>query len=165
MVPKQPYVEVPYVLEEEAPMERRVVEEEEVVWYRKPAVMPLLVLIVCIVVAYFVYQMYKSSHPADGDLAVDQKSSSVTGNSIPSEPMVSSSAGASSNGPASDAPKSDSMPVQPPAGKAYAGSGHLELYRQGNITYQYNTDSGETCVMYASLREWRNPIVYRNACR
>jgi hypothetical protein len=159
-------------------MERRVETVETVVWYKKPMLVPVLGLVALIVVGYFAYEMFKSGHADDGYNSTASESDTttqkhpVTGTAAPtisstsgSGNQVTSPTNPSTVEAAADAPASDSQPVQPPEGKAYAGSGHLELYRQGNVTYQYNTDNGANCVMYASLREWRNPLVYRHACR
>ena len=62
------------------------------------------------------------------------------------------------------APAADSMAPNPPNGVAYAGTGHFQVYRQGNLTYRINTDSGKTCVLYATNEEWKKPQVYSHGC-
>jgi hypothetical protein len=61
-------------------------------------------------------------------------------------------------------PPSDTIPADPPNGLAYAGAGRFEVYRQGNLTWRLNTDSGRACVLFATNEEWRKPQVYRHGC-
>jgi len=139
-------------------------------------------LVVFVLVAYLILVMYQRSHASEGTVTITEGDTSVLSASnnppskSPNNSVTSSSADTQMTAPSSsqslstveaatDAPTADSRPAVPPDGKAYSGSGHLELYREGNITYQYNTDTGASCVMYASLREWRNPLVYRHSCR
>lgn len=62
------------------------------------------------------------------------------------------------------ASSTDSLPANPPNGYAYTGSGAYELYRQGDLTYRMDTKTGASCVMYATMEEWRKPIVYSHGC-
>ena len=75
-------------------------------------------------------------------------------------PQVSSPAVPASQAP----PAGDTMTPNPPNGMAYSGSGHFQVYRQGNLTYRINTDTGQTCVLYATNEEWRKPQVYSHGC-
>jgi cytoskeletal protein RodZ len=61
-------------------------------------------------------------------------------------------------------PRTDSQPPVPPNGEAYRGTGVYELYRQGNLTYRMDTATGRTCVAFATMEEWRKPVVMRNGC-
>lgn len=61
-------------------------------------------------------------------------------------------------------PATDSMVPNPPNGMAYAGTGHFQVYRQGNLTYRIDTETGQTCVLYATNEEWRKPQVYSHGC-
>jgi hypothetical protein len=82
---------------------------------------------------------------------------------VGSPPPTGFGAAPAASGPAG-APAGDSMTPNPPNGMAYAGSGHFQVYRQGNITYRINTDTGQSCVLYATNEEWRKPQVYRHGC-
>ncbi len=62
------------------------------------------------------------------------------------------------------APGSDTIIPNPPNGMAFAGSGRYQLYRQGNITWRLDTDTGHTCIIFATEEEWRKPQVYRAGC-
>lgn len=63
------------------------------------------------------------------------------------------------------APATDSIAPNPPNGMTFGGSGHFQLYRQGDLTWRLNTDNGETCVIFATDEEWRKPKVFKAGCR
>lgn len=58
----------------------------------------------------------------------------------------------------------DTMPRNPPNGALYAGSGKYQLYRQGDITWRLNTDTGWACVLLATDAQWRKPRVWEAGC-
>jgi outer membrane protein assembly factor BamB len=58
----------------------------------------------------------------------------------------------------------DTVPANPPNGMVFAGGGKYQLYRQGNITWRLNTDTGQTCIIFATDEEWRKPRVYKAGC-
>ena len=61
-------------------------------------------------------------------------------------------------------PKSDTLAPNPSNGQAFGGTGKFQVYRQGNITWRVNTESGESCILLATQEEWRKPIVYSHGC-
>jgi len=61
-------------------------------------------------------------------------------------------------------PASDSIFRNPPNGQVYAGAGKYQLYRQGDITWRLNTDTGKACVLFATDAEWRKPKVFKQGC-
>jgi cytoskeletal protein RodZ len=61
-------------------------------------------------------------------------------------------------------PASDTISPNPPNGMTFAGSGRYQLYRQGNITWRLDTETGRSCVIFATDEEWRKPRVYRAGC-
>jgi hypothetical protein len=63
-----------------------------------------------------------------------------------------------------NAPGSDTISPNPPNGMTFTGSGRYQLYRQGNITWRLDTDTGRTCVIFATEEEWKKPQVYRAGC-
>jgi hypothetical protein len=65
---------------------------------------------------------------------------------------------------AANAPATDTISANPPNGMAFTGTGKYQLYRQGNITWRLDTDTGRTCVIFATDEEWRRPKVYRAGC-
>ena len=61
-------------------------------------------------------------------------------------------------------PASDTLSPTPPNGMAFGGSGKYQWYRQGNITWRINTQSGSSCIAYATMEEWQKPLVYTHGC-
>ncbi len=82
----------------------------------------------------------------------------VEGAEIPSSGAASPSAGVT-------APATDTIQPNPPNGMTFGGSGHYQLYRQGNLTWRLNTDTGESCIVFATEEEWRKPQVFRAGCK
>jgi hypothetical protein len=72
------------------------------------------------------------------------------------------------NGPPREAPTaapaSDSIPRNPTNGTVYAGGGRYELYRQGDITWRVDTETGSTCILFATDAQWSKTRVYQNGC-
>lgn len=66
--------------------------------------------------------------------------------------------------PTTAAPLTDSIAPNPPNHAAFAGTGKFQVYRQGDLTWRLNTDDGQTCILFATMDQWRKPLVYRNAC-
>ena len=62
------------------------------------------------------------------------------------------------------APGSDTISPNPPNGMAFAGSGRYQLYRQGNLTWRLDTETGRSCVIFATDEEWKKPRVYKAGC-
>lgn len=62
------------------------------------------------------------------------------------------------------APGSDTISPNPPNGMVFSGTGRYQLYRQGNITWRLDTDTGRTCIIFATDEEWKKPRVYRAGC-
>ena len=58
----------------------------------------------------------------------------------------------------------DSIEPNPPNGVVFAGKGKYQLYRQGNLTWRLNTETGQTCVIFATDEEWKKRKVYRAGC-
>jgi hypothetical protein len=70
-------------------------------------------------------------------------------------------------GPQSEAvtpPASDTIPRNPPNGLAFAGAGKFQLYRQGDITWRLDTQTGSTCILFATDAQWRRARVYQAGC-
>ena len=62
------------------------------------------------------------------------------------------------------APVEDTISANPPNGTVFSGTGHFQVYRQGNLTWRINTDTGQSCVLFATDAEWRKPRVYQRGC-
>jgi cytoskeletal protein RodZ len=61
-------------------------------------------------------------------------------------------------------PATDTISANPPNGMKFAGQGKYQVYRQGNITWRLNTETGQTCVLFATDEEWKKPRVYHSGC-
>ena len=61
-------------------------------------------------------------------------------------------------------PSTDSIDPNPTNGMRFSGSGRYQLYRQGNITWRLDTNTGSSCVIFATDEEWKKPRVRRDAC-
>jgi hypothetical protein len=90
--------------------------------------------------------------------------------SPPSQPSPSNPGGSAAPGTANpaapaSAPTSDSIARNPPNGMLFTGSGKYQLYRQGDITWRLNTDTGWACVLFATDAQWRKTRVYQQGCR
>ncbi len=67
--------------------------------------------------------------------------------------------------PAQDAiPAGDTISANPANGMVFAGRGKYQVYRQGNITWRLNTETGQNCILFATDEEWKKPRVYRAGC-
>lgn len=82
---------------------------------------------------------------------------------LPSQDRTVAPAAAPSK--AAAGPVADTILPNPPNGMAFAGSGRFQVYRQGSLTWRLDTDTGQTCVLFATNAEWRKPQVYRHGCR
>jgi hypothetical protein len=58
----------------------------------------------------------------------------------------------------------DTISPNPPNGMVFSGTGKYQLYRQGNLTWRVNTETGQSCIIFATDEEWKKPKVYRAGC-
>jgi hypothetical protein len=58
----------------------------------------------------------------------------------------------------------DTISPNPPNGMVFSGKGKYQLYRQGNLTWRLNTETGQTCIIFATDDEWKKPKVSRAGC-
>lgn len=146
-----------------------------------------LLILVLVVFAYVGYSSYSTGRSAaaseayaDGmaggkgrtDAKADATGTNPPATTLPAMPTTGDADGASrglvaqtgaSSGSAP--PARDSIAPNPPDGMKFGGSGHYQLYRQGDLTWRLNTDTGDTCVIFATDEEWRKTKVYRAGCR
>ena len=61
-------------------------------------------------------------------------------------------------------PTRDTESPNAPNGMRFAGSGSYQWYRQGNITWRVDTTTGRSCIIYATMEEWRKQIVMSHGC-
>jgi hypothetical protein len=104
--------------------------------------------------------LVKESDPAPADTST--QSTPVNGSNIvqPTTSVTPSLSGTI----AAAVPATDSIAPNPTNGTAYAGTGKFQVYRQGNLTWRVDTESGLTCVLFATMEEWKKAVVYRHAC-
>ena len=104
----------------------------------------------------------KSGTPQNG---ADQADSAANQSAMPQE--VASNAGDQlrpQNEPIATIPASESLSSHPPSGIVATGSGKFELYRQGDLTFRLNTETGDACVLFATETEWSKALVYEHGC-
>jgi hypothetical protein len=75
---------------------------------------------------------------------------------LPSPPTTQTPSAAPSNG--------DTISPNPPNGMIFSGTGRFQLYRQGNLTWRINTETGKSCILFATDEEWEKTKVYRAGC-
>ena len=61
-------------------------------------------------------------------------------------------------------PSHDTISRDPPNGMIFGGTGKYQLYRQGDITWRLNTDTGFACVLFATDAQWSKPRVFEHGC-
>ena len=130
----------------------------------------VLVLVGVLGLCYLGYNNWRQKRAmATGEVLSGPSDAASSEPSVPlpsptSAPSASTSASPQVSRSTQTTPATDSMTPNPPNGMAYSGAGHFQVYRQGNLTYRINTDSGQTCVLYATNEEWRKPQVYSHGC-
>ncbi len=144
-----------------------------------------LVLVAFVAAGSYAYSRYRADRRLNGGEVLTGDNGRVvtedgtapvktpTHSETPDSPETRTQAKPSANGaptpaaafqPASSAPATDTLAPDAPNRAAFRGSGRFQVYRQGDLTWRVNTDTGNTCVLFATLNEWRKPLVYRNAC-
>jgi hypothetical protein len=61
-------------------------------------------------------------------------------------------------------PAADMLPQLNKDGTVYTDKGRFQLYRQGDITWRMNTQTGKACVFLATEAQWSKTVVYQNGC-
>jgi hypothetical protein len=61
-------------------------------------------------------------------------------------------------------PTSDTINRNPPNGVVVARPGRYQLYRQGDITWRMDTNSGDACILFATQAQWHKTLVYDHGC-
>ena len=62
------------------------------------------------------------------------------------------------------APTYDTASPNAPNGARFGGSGVYQWYRQGSLTWRVDTATGHSCIVYATMEEWRKQIVLSHGC-
>jgi hypothetical protein len=147
-------------------------------------VLGLVILLAIVIGGWALYKRHQAQNAiADGDvsgLPSDSKSS-VSGSDQASPdnsgtvyakkadpPPAATAAPVATNVSSSTSSSGDggsyTLPSDSPNGMAFAGKGEYQWYRQGNLTYRLNTKTGSSCIAYATMEEWRKPIVMEHGC-
>jgi len=132
------------------------------------------IIVAAILLVYFCYLgylRYKTNHDAaSGEIYSDDPDHSKTHSETGYTPQTSTEKSTRSQTSTiamnanMAAPASDSIGPNPSNGVAFAGTGKFQVYRQGNLTWRVNTESGESCILFATEEEWRRQIVYSHGC-
>jgi hypothetical protein len=108
-----------------------------------------------------VYPSSVTAQPTPAAATAQPSSTAVTASTSASPDLQVTQAG----GPTHEgAPVGDTISANPPNGMTFAGRGKYQVYRQGNITWRVNTETGQTCVLFATDEEWKKPRVYHAGC-
>lgn len=122
------------------------------------------------------FKKRNSGETADGSSdSKTRPASQATTSSLPSTPVTAYPApvttaargvypAAPAAPPASNLPVSDTQSPKAPDGLRFSGSGGYQWYRQGNLTWRVNTQTGASCIIYATMEEWHKPIVLQHGC-
>jgi hypothetical protein len=107
--------------------------------------------------------------PATNGLSTEDQQDQGTDTTSPTMQASSTPAGGSQvvrsqQSAALNPPATDTISPNPPNGMTFSGSGRYQLYRQGNLTWRLDTETGRSCVIFATDEEWRKPRVYRAGC-
>jgi len=148
-----------------------VTTEDHPPTYREANMLKRIVAIAVVLVLGYLGYLGFSRYKADRDVAAGEVVSEDAGH-MDLSPENESSRLAHGPQPLPISPvgnslvasKSDTVPPNPPNGQAFTGTGKFQVYRQGNITWRVNTESGESCILLATQEEWRKPIVYSHGC-
>lgn len=144
--------------------------KEATAWY-KEAVMVKRIVIFAIAVAvvylgYLGYKKWQTYHdPTSGEIYSDDLTpGSKTRSGETSNTVATPRNGTPATPSTVTIPAGDSQAANAPNGQVYSGNGKFQIYRQGNLTWRVNTDTGESCILFATPDEWRKPIVYNHGC-
>jgi hypothetical protein len=157
----------------------------------KKVIVTVLVIVACVLIYYWYSTRGDNAragdgsvYPTDGRSASDDhttvgptpsrsdapgtvNTASVAPGSVSNQPppsMRSSTPSASMSNNGSTVPVSDTVAPNAPNGLAFGGTGKFQWYRQGNLTWRVDTASGTSCIAFATMDEWRKPIVYTHGC-
>jgi len=124
-------------------------------------------------IAYYAWVRWKQAYPSSyGDAQLVQSSASDDENSkvlmdkaeVDRLRAAADHAPAQNSTPTMSVPATDSIPPNPPDNMKFSGTGRYQLYRQGNLTWRLDTDSGRTCIIFATDEEWHKPRVSSQGC-
>jgi hypothetical protein len=135
----------------------------------------LILVVVVIFGAIWFGHRLKAHALSSGKVVARNQAAAISSPGTPATPPAGqksqpaqSTAPSPSTTPAGNAaltpPTADSILRDPPSGAVFAGKGKFQLYRQGDITWRLDTDSGTACILFATDTQWRKPQVYSHGC-
>ncbi len=135
-------------------------------------ILGFLVAVLVIVLAVWAYQRYRAANDDSGEVHSDSAGTSASNDSGTSDSapvrtrpaIVQSAPQPIVQNTTMAAPAADSVSPNPANGMTFAGTGKYQVYRQGNLTWRVDTESGHACILFATMEEWAKPIVYNNGC-
>jgi hypothetical protein len=129
---------------------------------------------ILIIVAVFIFGLIWLTHRARtrGNAVTRNQAAGISSPGTPAtppagqkaQPAAASPSAAPAAGSALTPPAADSILRNPPSGAVFAGKGKFQLYRQGDITWRLDTDSGAACILFATDAQWSRPQVYSHGC-
>lgn len=145
--------------------------EQAPAWYKEAHMLKRVVTIVVIVVlafaAYQGYLKWKANRDvASGDIYSDDLTpgSRTRSGEVSTATAIPKSGTPSASTQMLAMPTTDSQSANAPNGATFSGTGKFQVYRQGNLTWRVNTETGESCVLFATEEEWHKSIVYNHGC-
>jgi len=102
--------------------------------------------------------------PASAAVTPAATSTPVASAATPAQPQTDAAYAVGSGAAPASLPATDSVPPNPANGARFSGTGAYQWYRQGNLTWRVDTVSGRSCIDYATMEEWRKPIVSSHGC-
>ena len=133
-------------------------------------ILGIVVALLAVYLLYYAYQRHVATQAGEGAVKIDDTGDATVKDEVQTPaPAVKPRAAVenqvtSTMSSAAPAPAADSIQPNPPNGAAFAGTGKFQVYRQGNLTWRVNTESGENCILFATMEEWKKPVVYNHAC-
>jgi hypothetical protein len=61
-------------------------------------------------------------------------------------------------------PMAEPFNRNPQNGIVPVSGGKFQLYRQGDLTFRLNTETGQACVLFATQAQWSKTLVYEHGC-
>ena len=102
-----------------------------------------------------------SQQPADAPLPPSLANPATFGTGTPGDATTPAT-------PDSQAPAATPVAIPlnrtPPNGMAYKGTGKFLIYRQGDLTWRLDSETGNACVLFATNTQWSKSNVYDHGC-
>jgi hypothetical protein len=130
-----------------------------------------IIMIVVVVIFGAAWYVHRSKTHAVNRGAVvvrkqpsEAKTDAATSDAGAGDKSAETQQAAPAQGDAGAPPATDSIGRNPANGMVFAGKGKYQIYRQGDITWRLNTETGQACILFATNAEWRNPRVFQHGC-